>query len=115
VGLGDRDKATCERPLERLTRWRTRLYCADDYAVYGVLVAGGTALYVQGRDARDRAGQRPPAALAGPLPTALNRGLKGQADGGRQHRPVRPLRWKRQDHRPLIYASLKPSFAEPLQ
>src|SRR3954468_13117063 len=34
---GGRDKATCERLIERLTRWRTRLYCADDYAVYGVL------------------------------------------------------------------------------
>src|SRR3954462_10035405 len=34
---GGRDKATCERFIERLTRWRTRLYCADDYAVYGVL------------------------------------------------------------------------------
>ena len=29
---GGRDKATCERLIERLTRWRTRLYCADDYA-----------------------------------------------------------------------------------
>jgi transposase len=32
---GGRDKAACERLLERLKRWRTRLYCADDYAVYG--------------------------------------------------------------------------------
>src|SRR5215212_1255884 len=32
---GGRDKATCERLIERLTRWRTRLYCADDYTVYG--------------------------------------------------------------------------------
>ena len=35
---GGRDKATCERLIERLTRWRTRLYCADDYAVYDVLL-----------------------------------------------------------------------------
>src|SRR5215216_3127137 len=35
---GGRDKATCERLIERLRRWRTRLYCADDYAVYGVLL-----------------------------------------------------------------------------
>ena len=38
---GGRDKATCERLLERLTRWRTRLSCADDYAVYGVLLPVG--------------------------------------------------------------------------
>src|SRR5215211_3984416 len=38
---GDRDKATCERLIERLKRWRTRLYCADDYAVYGVLLPVG--------------------------------------------------------------------------
>ena len=30
-----------ERLIERLTRWRTRLYCADDYAVYGVLLPVG--------------------------------------------------------------------------
>ena len=38
---GDRDKATCERLIKRLKRWRTRLYCADDYAVYGVLLLVG--------------------------------------------------------------------------
>src|SRR4051794_16585553 len=38
---GGRDKVTCERLIERLTRWRTRLYCADDYAVYGVLLPVG--------------------------------------------------------------------------
>ena len=38
---GGRDKATCECLIERLTRWRTRLYCADDYAVYGVLLPVG--------------------------------------------------------------------------
>jgi insertion element IS1 protein InsB len=38
---GDRDKATCERLIERLTRWRTRLYCADDYAVDDVLLPVG--------------------------------------------------------------------------
>jgi len=27
--------------IERLTRWRTRLYCADDYTVYGVLLPVG--------------------------------------------------------------------------
>jgi insertion element IS1 protein InsB len=32
---GGRDKATCERLIERLKRWRTRLYCADDYAYTG--------------------------------------------------------------------------------
>jgi len=38
---GGRDKATCERLIEQLTRWRTRLYCADDYAVYDVLLPAG--------------------------------------------------------------------------
>ena len=38
---GGRDKATCERLLERLTRWRTRLYCADEYAAYDVLLPVG--------------------------------------------------------------------------
>ena len=38
---GGRDKVTCERLIKRLTRWRTRLYCADDYAVYDVLLPLG--------------------------------------------------------------------------
>ena len=38
---GGRDKATCECLIERLRRWRTRLYCADDYAVYDVLLSVG--------------------------------------------------------------------------
>ncbi len=38
---GGRDKVTCERLIKRLTRWRTRLYCADDYAVYNVLLPVG--------------------------------------------------------------------------
>jgi insertion element IS1 protein InsB len=38
---GGRDTAPGERLLERLTRWRTRLYCADDYAVYDVLLPVG--------------------------------------------------------------------------
>ncbi len=37
---GGRDKATGERLIERLKRWRTRLYCTDDYAVYDVLPVG---------------------------------------------------------------------------
>src|SRR5215213_1471461 len=58
---GGRDKLTCERLLDRLTRWRTRLYCADDYAVYGVLLPVGQ-LYT-GKDEthgieRDNARQR---------------------------------------------------------
>src|SRR4029453_12040313 len=73
-------------------------------------VAGWAALYGQGGDARDRARQRPPAALAGAVPAALHRGLEDYAHGGRQHRPVRPLCRKQQDRRPLIYACLKPSF-----
>ena len=47
--------------IERLTGWRTRLYCADDYAVYGVLLPVGQ-LYT-GKDEthgveRDNARQR---------------------------------------------------------
>ena len=38
---GDRDKTTCERLIQRLQRWRTRLYCTDDYAVYDVLLPVG--------------------------------------------------------------------------
>src|SRR5215218_6381451 len=38
---GGRDKVTCERLIKRLTHWRTRLYCADDYAVYDVLLPVG--------------------------------------------------------------------------
>src|SRR3954451_832497 len=38
---GGRDKATCERLIARLRRWRTRLYCADDYAVYDALLPVG--------------------------------------------------------------------------
>jgi insertion element IS1 protein InsB len=38
---GGRDKVTCERLIERLKRWRTRLYGADDYAVYDVLLPVG--------------------------------------------------------------------------
>src|SRR3954451_11378372 len=38
---GGRDKVTCERLIERLRRWRTRLFCADDYAVYDVLLPVG--------------------------------------------------------------------------
>src|SRR5215210_4225261 len=58
---GGRDKATCERLLERLTRWRTRLYCADDYAVYDVLLPVGQ--FHTGKDQthgieRDNARQR---------------------------------------------------------
>jgi insertion element IS1 protein InsB len=58
---GGRDKATCERLLERLKPWRTRLYCADDDAVYDVLLPAGR-LYT-GKDEthgieRDNARQR---------------------------------------------------------
>jgi insertion element IS1 protein InsB len=38
---GGRDKATGERLIERLMRWRTRLFCVDDYAVYDVLLPAG--------------------------------------------------------------------------
>ena len=38
---GGRDAATAQRLIERLKRWRARLYCADDYAVYEVLLPVG--------------------------------------------------------------------------
>src|SRR5215204_6551090 len=41
---GGRDKATCERLIERLTAGApacTRLYCTDNYAVYDVLLPVG--------------------------------------------------------------------------
>ncbi|HEY9016553.1 MAG TPA: IS1 family transposase [Gemmatimonadales bacterium] len=58
---GGRDAATAQRLIERLNRWRTRLYCADDYAVYEVLLPVGR-LYA-GKDEthgieRDHARQR---------------------------------------------------------
>src|SRR3954465_13729896 len=36
--LGGRDKATCERLLERVERWNPPLYCADDWAAYAELI-----------------------------------------------------------------------------
>jgi insertion element IS1 protein InsB len=58
---GGRDAATAQRLIERLKRWRARLYCADDYAVYEVLLPVGR-LYA-GKDEthgieRDHARQR---------------------------------------------------------
>ena len=38
---GGRDAATAQRLIERLKGWRTRLYCADDYAVHEVLLPVG--------------------------------------------------------------------------
>ena len=38
---GGRDKATCEHWITQLTRWRARLFCADDYAVYDGLLPVG--------------------------------------------------------------------------
>src|SRR3712207_5662312 len=76
-------------------------------------LARRAAPYGQGGDARHRAGQRPPAALAGAVPATLHRRLESAAYGGRQHRPVRPLRWKQQDRRPHSYDSLKPSVRLP--
>ena len=46
--LGGRDKATCERLLGRLERWRVRLYCADGWAAYVEAIPQGR-LYV-GKD-----------------------------------------------------------------
>ena len=56
-----RDAATAKRLIERLKGWQARLYCADDYAVYEVLLPVGQ-LYA-GKDQthaieRDNARQR---------------------------------------------------------
>jgi insertion element IS1 protein InsB len=58
---GGRDRATLERLLKRLRRWRARLYCADDWAAYAELIPVGR-LYA-GKDEthgieRDHARQR---------------------------------------------------------
>src|SRR3954453_5361154 len=59
--LGGRDKATCERLLERLERWGVRLYCADGWEAYGELIPQGR-LYVGKEEThgieRDHARQR---------------------------------------------------------
>jgi insertion element IS1 protein InsB len=58
---GGRDRATAERLIARLERWRTRLYCADDDAVHDVLLPVGQ-LYAGKDEAhgieRDNARQR---------------------------------------------------------
>ena len=58
---GGRDKATCERLIQRLQRWRTRLYCTDAYAAYTALLPIGQ--HYTGKDEthsieRDNARQR---------------------------------------------------------
>src|SRR3954468_22726277 len=59
--LGRRDKATCERLLERLERWGVRLYCADGWEAYAELIPQGR-LYVGKEEThgieRDHARQR---------------------------------------------------------
>jgi hypothetical protein len=107
---GGRDKVTCERLIERLKYWQTRVYCTDDYAVYDA--AGRATLLGQERDSRDRAGQRPAATLVGAVSTALYRGLENQAHGRRQSRPLRQLRWQQQHRPPHIYVGLKLSNVE---
>jgi insertion element IS1 protein InsB len=58
---GGRDRATLERLLKRLRRWKARLYCADGWEAYADLIPAGR-LYV-GKDEthgieRDHARQR---------------------------------------------------------
>src|SRR4051812_12716645 len=59
--LGGRDKATCERLLERLERWGVRLYCADGWDAYAELIPQGR-LYLGKEEThgieRDHARQR---------------------------------------------------------
>ena len=38
---GGRDRATLERLLKRLERWRARLYCADGWEAYAALIPVG--------------------------------------------------------------------------
>ncbi len=42
---GGRDAATLSRLLERVERWKPRLYCTDDWAAYGEPIPQGR-LYV---------------------------------------------------------------------
>src|SRR3954453_9409687 len=120
--LGGRDKATLERMLERLKRWRGRFYCAGGWeagacppAAYGR--PGGradparAAVRRQGGDPRHRARPFPPAALAGPVPPPHLRGLQGRAHGRGLDRALRPLRGRPRDRRAPIYASLRPSLS----
>ena len=99
---GGRDKATGERLIERLKRWRTRLYCTDDYAVYDVLPVGQR--YAGKNETygieRDNARQRHWLARfrrRSIVVSKAKRMVEGQAHGRRQPRPLRQFRWKRQD------------------
>ena len=38
---GGRDAGTLSRLLERVERWKPRLYCTDDWAAYGELIPQG--------------------------------------------------------------------------
>ena len=38
---GGRDAGTLSRLLERVERWKPRLYCTDDWAAYGELLSQG--------------------------------------------------------------------------
>src|SRR3954453_23712925 len=77
---GGRDKVTCERLLERLRRWRTRLYCADDYAVYGVLLPVGHSIRARTR----------PTASSGTTPAS---GIGWRGSGGAPSWSRRPSGW----------------------
>src|SRR3954466_7492008 len=107
-----------ERLLERLKRWRVRLYCADGWDAYAELIPQGRV--VVGEEGAPRLGRRPPrprhrarpsppAALAGPVPPPHLRGLPGRAHGRGLDRALRPLRGRPRDRRAPIYASLRPS------
>src|SRR3954449_9180180 len=80
--LGGRDKATCERLLERVERWNPRLYCADDWAAYAELIAQGR-LFVGKEEThgieRDHARQRHWLAPAHPRAAA---GAQAKGRGG---------------------------------
>ena len=46
---GGRDAGTLSRLLERVERWKPRLYCTDDWAAYGELIPQGR-LFVGDRE-----------------------------------------------------------------
>ena len=104
--LGGGGAAALERLLDRLERWGVRLYCADGWEAYAELIPQGRLYVGKEGNARDRTRSFPAAALARPLPAPHLRRLQGRAHGRRFHRPVRALRWQRQDRRSLIYAGL---------
>src|SRR4051794_16986710 len=91
VGLKARGLAIAPEPavgdlsrlLERVERWKPRLYCTDDWAALRRADPARPPIRRQGGDARHRAGPLPAATLAGAVPPPHLRGVPGLAHGGR--------------------------------